>query len=177
VELHGGKVSAESRGEGQGATFTVTLPLLKLPLQRIGNDELRSKDGNPPALWGVRVWIVDDSASGRRMLQHVLERSGAEVTALSSAYEALKTLEQSTPEVLLSDVGMPGMDGYALMREVRARGPEHGGNVPAIALSGYATPEDRERALAAGFQLHLAKPLKLDDVVRAIANLTSAAKS
>jgi CheY-like chemotaxis protein len=107
------------------------------------------------------------------MLKQWLEMSGAQVTAMASASEALKTLDESTPEVLLSDLGMPDMDGYTLMRAVRARAPEHGGNVPAIALSGYATPEDRERALSAGFQLHMAKPLKLDEVVRAIATLTS----
>jgi CheY-like chemotaxis protein len=174
VELHGGTVIADSKGEGQGATFTVTLPLLKLSLNRAANGLLSSRPGEPPpGLGGLRVWIVDDNATGRRMLKHWLEMSGAQVTAMGSASEALKTLDVSTPEVLLSDVGMPNMDGYTLMREVRARGPEHGGNVPAIALSGYATPEDRERALAAGFQLHMAKPLKLEEVVRAIASLTS----
>ncbi len=171
VELHGGKVSALSQGYDQGATFIVTLPLLKLPLKRVENDLLSSRNGDLPGLRGVRVWIIDDSATGRRMLKHWLEMSGAQVTAMASASEALKALDESTPEVLLSDVAMPEMDGYTLMREVRARGPEHGGNVPAIALSGYATPEDRERALAAGFQLHMAKPLKLDEVVRAISTL------
>jgi signal transduction histidine kinase/CheY-like chemotaxis protein len=177
VELHGGTVSALSSGDGQGDTFSVTLPLLKLPLNRAENDLLSSPHGDPGQLGGLRVWIVDDSATGRRMLKHWLEMNGAQVTVMASASEALKTLDVSTPEVLLSDVGMPGMDGYSLIREVRARGSEHGGNVPAIALSGYATPEDRERALAAGFQLHMAKPLKLDEVVRAIASLTGAAKS
>lgn len=172
VELHGGTVTAHSQGDGRGATFTVTLPLLKLPLNRAENDFLSSRPGDPPpGLGGVRVWIVDDSATGRRMLKHWLEMSGAHVTAMASASEALKSFDESTPEVLLSDVGMPNMDGYTLMRQVRARGPKHGGNIPAIAISGYATPEDRERALAAGFQLHMAKPLKLDEVVRAIATL------
>jgi signal transduction histidine kinase len=174
VELHGGTVAANSEGEGRGATFTVTLPLLKPPLNRAENELLslpRQKD--PPGLGGLRVWIVDDSATSRRMLKQWLEMSGAHVTAMASASEALKTLDDSMPEVLLSDVGMPGMDGYTLMRQVRAREPEHGGNIPAIALSGYATPEDRERALAAGFQLHMSKPLKLDEVVRAIATLVA----
>jgi signal transduction histidine kinase/CheY-like chemotaxis protein len=171
VELHGGTVTAYSQGPGHGATFTVTLPLLKLPLNRAENDLLSPRQGDPPGLHGLRVWIVDDSPTGRRMLKHWLEISGAQVTAMASASEALKSFDESTPEVLLSDVGMPNMDGYTLMRQVRARGPEHGGNVPAIAVSGYATPEDRERALAAGFQLHMAKPLKLDEVVRAITTL------
>jgi len=173
VELHGGKVSALSKGDGQGATFTVTLPLVKVRLNGAENDLLSSPQGERPGLAGMRVWIIDDSATGRRMLKQWLEMSGAQVTAMASASEALKTLDESTPEVLLSDLGMPDMDGYTLMRAVRARAPEHGGNVPAIALSGYATPEDRERALSAGFQLHMAKPLKLDEVVRAIATLTS----
>jgi signal transduction histidine kinase len=172
VELHGGKISALSKGDGQGATFTFTLPLLKVPFNGAENDLLSSPQGERPGLGGMRVWIIDDSATGRRMLKHWLEMSGAQVTAMASASEALKTLDESTPEVLLSDLGMPEMDGYALIREVRARAPEHGGNVPAIAVSGYATPEDRERALSAGFQLHMAKPLKLDEVVRAIATLT-----
>jgi CheY-like chemotaxis protein len=171
VELHGGTVTAHSQGDGHGATFTVTLPLSKLPLNRAENDLLSPRQGDLPGLHGLRVWIVDDSPTGRRMLKHWLEISGAQVTAMASASEALKSFDESTPEVLLSDVGMPNMDGYTLMRQVRARGPEHGGNVPAIAVSGYATPEDRERALAAGFQLHMAKPLKLDEVVRAIATL------
>jgi CheY-like chemotaxis protein len=173
VELHGGTVTAGSAGEGRGATFTVTLPLLKLPLNRAESDLLSSRQEDSSGLDGLRVWIVDDSATGRRMLKQWLEMSGAQVTAMASAWEALKTLDDSTPEVLLSDVGMPGMDGYTLMRQVRAREPEHGGNIPAIALSGYATAEDRERALAAGFQLHMAKPLKLDEVVRAIATLVA----
>ncbi len=173
VELHGGTVTAHSQGDRQGATFTVTLPLLKLPLNRAENGLLSSRHGDPPGLHGLRVWIVDDSATGRRMLKHWLEMSGAQVTAMASASDALKAFDESTPEVLLSDVGMPNMDGYTLIRQVRARGPERGGNVPAIAISGYATPEDRERALAAGFQLHIAKPLKLDDVVRAIATLVN----
>ena len=173
VELHGGKVSALSKGDGQGATFTVTLPLVKVRLIGGENDLRSSPQGERPGLAGMRVWIIDDSATGRRMLKHWLEMSGAQVTAMASASEALKTLDESTPEVLLSDLGMPDMDGYTLMRAVRARAPEYGGNVPAIALSGYATPEDRERALSAGFQLHMAKPLKLDEVVRAIATLTS----
>jgi signal transduction histidine kinase/CheY-like chemotaxis protein len=176
VELHGGTVTAYSQGPGHGATFTVTLPLLKLPLNRAENDLLSPRQGDPPGLHGLRVWIVDDSPTGRRMLKHWLEISGAQVTAMASASEALKSFDESTPEVLLSDVGMPNMDGYALMRQVRARGPEHGGNVPAIAVSGYATPEDRERALAAGFQLHMAKPLKLDEVVRAITTLIGSKK-
>jgi signal transduction histidine kinase/CheY-like chemotaxis protein len=176
VELHGGTVTAYSQGPGHGATFTVTLPLLKLPLNRAENDLLSPRQGDPPGLNGLRVWIVDDSPTGRRMLKHWLEISGAQVTAMASASEALKSFDESTPEVLLSDVGMPNMDGYALMRQVRARGPEHGGNVPAIAVSGYATPEDRERALAAGFQLHMAKPLKLDEVVRAITTLIGSKK-
>ena len=111
------------------------------------------------------MWIVDDSATGRRMLKQWLEMSGAQVTVMASASEALNSLDHSIPEVLLSDIGMPKMEGYTLIRKVRARRPELGGNVPATPVSGYATPEDRERALAAGFQLHLAKPLKLDDMV------------
>lgn len=170
VELHGGTVRGDSQGDGQGATFTVTLPLLSVPVG------LREKPATlnrstPVALEGVRVWVVDDDAAGRAMQKMLLEMSGAQVTALGSADEALKMLDHSRPEVLVCDIGMPVMDGYTLMREVRARGADRGGTIPAIAVTGYATAEDRERGLSAGYQKFFAKPVNADELARAVAEL------
>jgi signal transduction histidine kinase/ActR/RegA family two-component response regulator len=171
VELHGGTVRAESRGEGQGATFTVTLPLLNLPREQREKAIAPSRPSHP-GLDGLRVWVVDDDAGARTMLKTILEMSGAQVTPLASAYEALKMLDESRPEVFVCDVSMPGMDGYTLMRQVRARASEHGGSVPAIAVTGYAAPEYHERALSAGYQTYFAKPIDLGGLTRAIVRLT-----
>jgi CheY-like chemotaxis protein len=123
------------------------------------------------ALQGMRVWVVDDDADVRVMMKTILERKGAQVTVLAAAGEALKMLDEFRPEVLVCDIGMPVMDGYMLMREVRTRGAERGGEVPAIALTGYATLEDSKRALAVGYQTYLAKPVEPEELVRSIAKL------
>ena len=170
VELHGGTITAESKGEGRGATFTVTLPLARLPMER-PKESLSSSRVEPSPLDGVRVWIVDDDATSRKVLKVFLEQHGAQVTTLSSAYEALKMIDESVPQVLVCDISMPGMDGYTLMHQIRSRDAEHGGSVPAIAQTGYATPEDRERALSSGYQVFLGKPLNLDQLLRDIASL------
>lgn len=171
VELHGGSVRADSPGDNHGATFTVTLPLQKLPLES-GERAKPLSSPNPPALHDVQVWVVDDDPRGRTVLKVMLEMSGAQVTALASADEALKMLDESRPEVLVCDVSMPGVDGYTLVRRVRARQPERGGSVPAIAVTGYAAPEYRDRALSAGYQAYFAKPIDADELARVIARLT-----
>jgi signal transduction histidine kinase/ActR/RegA family two-component response regulator len=170
VELHGGTVRADSPGQGHGATFTVTLPLLDLPLTPT-KKSLPLSDAKLPSLDGVRVWIVDDEENARKMLRTILERKGAQVTTLASAPELLKLLDEDAPEVLVCDVSMPGMDGYTLMRQIRARGAERGGNIPAIAQTGYATLEDRERALSSGYQIFLGKPIDMNELIRGIARL------
>jgi signal transduction histidine kinase len=170
VELHGGTVRAASNGDGEGATFTVTLPSLKRPLDST-KESIPLSNANLPPLDGVRVWVVDDEENSRKMLRVLLEKKGAQVSTLTSAREALNMLDESAPEVLVCDVSMPGMDGYTLMRQIRARAAERGGNIPAIAQTGYATLEDRQRALSSGYQMFLGKPLDIDELIHGIARL------
>ncbi|HZS03522.1 MAG TPA: ATP-binding protein, partial [Blastocatellia bacterium] len=177
VELHGGAVSAESGGEGQGATFRVRLPLVAV------RGETEGPGRRPPAalskgglglssdLKGVRVLVVDDEADARDLLSVVLAQSGAEVKAAASAAEALTAIEQWRPHVLVSDIGMPVEDGHALIRRLRALGPERGGLTPAVALTAYARSEDRLRALSAGYQMHVAKPVDPEELAAVIASL------
>ncbi|MBD0361817.1 MAG: GAF domain-containing protein [Coleofasciculus sp. C3-bin4] len=168
TELHGGSVLAESPGEGLGATFTVRLPL------RVADAEATQDEAQPDCsanLSGLRVLVVDDEADIRELVAFILEQSGAEVTVTASAEEALIALNQSVPDVLLSDIGMPEVDGYMLMRQVRALSPERGGRLPAIAFTAYAGEYNQQQALAAGFQLHISKPVEPEKLVSAIASL------
>jgi len=165
VELHGGAIYAYSRGQGQGADFMVTLPLavqgdngeasMMWPVRPEGQEETRSA-----TLRGVRVLVVDDEHDTREVLSVMLTRYGAEVRTAGSAVEALDILRQWKPAVLVSDIGMPEEDGYALIAKVRALPEAEGGDVPAIALTAFAAAQDKERALAAGFQRHIAKPVE-----------------
>jgi signal transduction histidine kinase/CheY-like chemotaxis protein len=168
VALHGGRVSAESPGEQQGATFTVELPLSEAaaPAPDPADAPVR-KDTR--ALAGIRVLVVDDDRDICEVLQFVLEGQGAVVTLAGSAPEALVALERSMPDVLLSDVVMPGESGYDLMRKVVAR--QGGRAVPAAALSGHAVGQDLERALASGFRMQLHKPIDPEALVAAVAVL------
>ena len=173
VELHGGTVHADSLGEGQGATFTVKLPLVKSSELRdqsieASQPELSTQDS---LLAGVQILLVDDQADIRDFFSFALEQYGATVTAVESAAEVLETLAQSKPDILLSDIGMPFMDGYMLLREVRKLPPEQGGQIPAIALTAYAAEIDYNQAMAAGFQKHLPKPVEPIDLAIAIVNL------
>jgi hypothetical protein len=120
---------------------------------------------------GVRVLVVDDEQDTRRLISTVIAQTGAEVTACASAGEALEKLKTWRPHVLMSDIGMPGEDGYALIQKVRALPPERGGRTPAAALTAYARDEDRGRALAAGYQLHIAKPFDPHDLLAAVSDL------
>jgi PAS domain S-box-containing protein len=153
VEQHGGEVRVASPGPGQGATFTV-----EIPLSRSAPTAAESTDApavsNNGALRGVRILLVDDEPDARELTTAVLRVSGADVIAVGSAREALRAVASTAPDVLVSDIGMPGEDGYRLIRELRARGYQ----VPAIALTAYGRPDDREHAFSAGFQVHLAKP-------------------
>jgi signal transduction histidine kinase/ActR/RegA family two-component response regulator len=171
VELHGGTVSADSSGPGKGAKFTVRLPIVTSPRLR----ELRSRaDDDRPApplerLDGLHVLFVEDSADGRELMSMLIEQAGARVTAVASVREAFEALESLQPDALVSDIGLPDEDGYALIRRLRSREAERGGFVPAVALTGFVRPEDRARVLAAGFQLHVPKPINPAELMAAIA--------
>ena len=174
VELHRGTIEVESKGKGQGATFTVKLPLVGAPSEAARGvarqPALPREEFRPgPSLQGVRVLLVDDDAGARESVAAVLEQSGASVRAVESAAEAVETLEREPPDVLLSDIAMPGMDGYAFLGQARARLP--GAQLPAAALTAYADATDRARALAAGFQAHLTKPVDPAELVAVVAEL------
>ena len=179
VELHGGTVDAESPGEGQGATFTLKLPLIAVRPTAMEPERVHPTVGGsvsfdcPFQLNGLRILIVDDDPDMRDLLAYTLEVCGAEVVAATSGNEVISTLtESSTPmDILISDIGMPDEDGYALLRRVRSLKPEKGGRIPAIALTAYARTQDRTAALLAGFQSHVAKPVEPAELIAAIANL------
>ena len=178
VELHGGTVAAESLGEGQGATFRVSLPLI----ERAKRDDAptsiekqsdaatastRELDARQAMLDGLRILIVEDEPDTRVLLRKALERFGAQVETREHAEGALAALAESSFDVLLSDIAMPGEDGYSLIEKIRAR--DH--SLPAIALTAYAREEDKQQALAAGFQLHLAKPIAPKELAEAVAGV------
>ncbi|MEH1988272.1 AAA family ATPase [Nostoc sp.] len=174
VELHGGTVQAESLGEGQGATFTVRLPYLQDENKKIkdakANSLVVAAQSSP--LSGLEILVVDDDADMREFLPFMLEQYGASVTVVASGIEALTALSQSQPNLIISDIGMPEMDGYMLMRQVRSLEPEQGGTIPAIALTAYAGEMDHQQAIAVGFQQHISKPVDPEELVKAIASLT-----
>ncbi|HKI02623.1 MAG TPA: response regulator [Thermoanaerobaculia bacterium] len=176
VELHGGTVEVKSEGEGQGATFAVGLPLRAEMVEGPALEGLATTPASqvwslPDLLKDVRVLVVEDEADTRDLLVMALQQCGAEVAAYPSVAEALAEFDRAVPDVLVSDIGVPFEDGYSLIRKVRARGPGSGGNVPAAALTAYARAEDRLRALEAGFQTHLAKPLDPSELVATVARL------
>ncbi|WP_437923347.1 PAS domain-containing protein [Sorangium sp. So ce291] len=177
VELHGGAVRATSAGVGEGATFTVELPLgvaegakngREVDARASGDDTCELSD-----LSGISVLFVDDAPDTRDMVRTLVEERKARVRLAGSAEEALRLLELERPDVLVSDIGMRGMDGYELIRRVRALPRERGGDVPAVALTAYAGNEDRTRALLAGFQAHLAKPVQPTELMAAIGVLAA----
>lgn len=194
VELHGGTISAESDGLGQGSLFTVDLPLAQerrdpaLAEERRREVERRRSRSGVIRLDGVHVLLVEDDDDSRKLLGTMLKRYGAKVTSTKSASEALRVFTQQSsgnttagealsvsagqlPDVLISDIGMPDEDGYELIRKLRSFPLDKGGVTPAIALTGYASRKDRERALAAGYQQHMAKPVEQADIIAAIARL------
>jgi PAS domain S-box-containing protein len=172
VELHGGVVTADSPGEGQGATFTVRLPLIEQQGESGKKDTEQQADKFTSSyLSGLRILIVDDEPDTRNFLDFCLKEYGATVTVAGSANQALTALAQSQHDLLISDIGMPEVDGYGLIEQIRAVPPEQGGNITAIALTAYAGDGDRSRLLAAGFQAHIAKPVDIDQLLLAIADL------
>ncbi|HEY9696150.1 MAG TPA: PAS domain S-box protein [Trichocoleus sp.] len=168
VELHGGTIQVESSGEGQGATFTVRLPLL--PIQTIPEQEAEAN--STLALQGVRVLTVDDEIDNLELATFMLEQAGASVVAVSSAEAALQCFRSTKPDIILADIGMPQMNGYTLLRHIRSLEAEQGDRlIPAIALTAYAGEVDQQQAFAAGFQRHLPKPVEPEVLLQAILGL------
>lgn len=180
VEMHGGTVDVTSPGKEQGTTFTVKLPLLKSQDSIVHTEELtvNSQQANfnclpisSSVLDGVRVLVVDDEADTRDYLTTLLKQSQADVLAVASVPAALEAVEHWKPDVLVSDIGMPEEDGYSLLQKLRSLAPEKGGKIPAAALTAYARAEDRRRAIQAGFQLHLPKPVDPSELITVVASL------
>lgn len=174
VALHGGTIEAYSAGENRGAVFTITLPcvteIAEPQLQVTGSDGAGSEPDEFPLLAGVRVLVVDDDSDSREVLAALLAVRGAEARTVATVRDALEVLTEWKPDVLISDIGMPDEDGYDLIRELRARESVDGGQIPAIALTGYAALEDGERAMLAGYQMHLGKPIEPNRLVTIIAS-------
>ena len=174
VGLHHGSVEVESKGEDQGSTFTVTLPIAATP-RATASDEFPSAQGTVlpstarKIFDGVRILVVDDEADSRDLISTILTGCGSEVRCSESAAEAIRALAEWDPDLLLSDIGMPNEDGYSLIRKVRKLKSKRAKQIPAIALTAYATDEDRSAALAAGFQIHLAKPVEAKSLLFSIA--------
>ncbi|WP_414579093.1 ATP-binding protein [Anabaena sp. CCY 9402-a] len=173
VEIHGGTVKAESMGEEHGAKFTVRLPLLPEQSLDARNEKnhLLLLNSQLLSLAGIKVLVVDDDHDSRDFLAFVLQERGAEVKLVASASEALQTLAESHLDVLVSDISMPDMDGYMLIRQVRSWVREQNGQIPAIALTAFARQYDQEQAFAAGYQIHLAKPVNAEELVAAVRRL------
>jgi CheY-like chemotaxis protein len=179
VELHGGSIEVQSQGQGHGSTFAVLLPLDRResnlsPAQGTSHDSSIPPAIDleiPPELLGIKVLVVDDEQDSRELVATLIERCGARVVTADSASSALAKLQSEKPDVLISDIGMPGVDGYDLIREVRALGQDHGGRIPAAALTAFARAEDRSRALDAGYMMHLVKPVEPSELIAALTTL------
>jgi signal transduction histidine kinase/ActR/RegA family two-component response regulator len=177
VEMHGGSVSGHSDGEGQGATFSVRIPLMSsgddgpLPLVRSVDSNWGALDAKTLSLQGTRVLVVEDDADTSELLKRFLEEQGVQVQWTNDALAALDLVRGFAPQVIISDIGLPNLDGYELMRRVRRLPPSEGGAVPSIALTAFARPEDRAQALEAGYSMHLTKPLVPSKVISAVARL------
>lgn len=176
VEMHNGTITAESDGLDQGATFTVMLPLMVTSHDRTADPQNPSPLESAP-LAGLKILVVDDEADARDLLKFLLEQYGAAVQVASSAAIALEQLSVMKPDLIVSDLGMPDIDGYQFIQRVRSLPCDQGGETPAIAVTAYAREEDRMSAIAAGFQAYITKPIDPLDVVKTIAQLSAAVRS
>jgi CheY-like chemotaxis protein len=188
VELHGGTVAAHSEGPGRGATFTVTLPAIVREEPRVQASRAvaaetslvnnADTDGSLcPDLSGLRILVVDDQADACEIVGRLLQQCKASVIVAASAEEAMRQIHADPPDLIVSDIAMPGEDGYSLIRRIRKLPPDRGGAVPAVALTAYARNEDRTRALLAGYQSHLSKPVVPMELIANIAALTQRARA
>jgi len=180
VELHGGEVSVESAGEGRGATFSVRLPVA-VPTARVPTVErptISVATAGPVdrRLAGLRLLVVDDETDAREVMRFVLERGGARVRTADSAAHALDAIREDRPDLLISDIGMPTEDGYVMVRRLRAMEEGLGRRLPAIALTAYASEEDSRRAIGAGFDAHLSKPVDPSRLIEVAAGLVRPAR-
>jgi CheY-like chemotaxis protein len=184
VRQQSGTVYAESEGPGKGATFVVEFPLTAseviasdLGALDLFSDEAKAALENPDQLVDLklrhrRILVVEDDPDTQELLKTVLKRHGADVTTVDSGARALEQIGRVKPDVIISDIGMAGENGYDLIKKIRSLDPEEGGHIPAIALTAYAGPFDRRRALLAGFQTHLTKPVEPDELLAVILSLT-----
>lgn len=178
VELHDGDIHASSAGRDRGASFTVSLPLHQpatAETERISRSAGEPEKQSAAPLRGRRVLVVEDVVDARCLVTEVLENCGAEVVAVESGFAALQAIDSFHPHVLVSDIGMPDMDGYELLKRIRARGCTSE-KLPALALTAFASPADRESALLAGYQMHVAKPLVVAELTAAVSHLAGVAK-
>jgi len=170
VELHGGTVQAESAGDHRGATFVVRLPLVSAVETPATTVVVGANGGGEPVtLDGIRVLVVEDDADSRDALAILLTNGGAQVVAVASVRAALTAIADAVPDVVVSDIGLPAEDGYALIRKLRTLPAEDGGQVPAIALTAYTRAKDRAHALAAGYTAHVCKPVDPNELLAAVA--------
>jgi PAS domain S-box-containing protein len=183
VELHGGTVTVASPGRTLGATFTISLPTSTTSREGVGRERRQERSGADtleerilPRLDGVAVLVVDDEPDARILMTRILEDSGARTVCATSAVEALDVLARERVDLLLSDIGMPGVNGYDLMRRIRALDAPHVRRIPAIALTAYARPEDRQRSLLAGYQMHVSKPVEARELIAGMASLLDVAR-
>lgn len=178
VEMHGGQIAAHSKGDGTGSTFTISLPISGAtssePLSRRTRREFGASAAfeAPAHLRGLHVLVVDDDNDARQLVASILEDCGCRVTLAQSAQEAMTKLADEVPDLLLSDIGMPGEDGYELIRRVRALPTDRGGDIPAAAITAFARPEDRRRMLNAGYSIHLPKPVEPAELVAVVSTLS-----
>jgi CheY-like chemotaxis protein len=177
VELHGGDVRVKSAGEGQGATFSINLPMAVVKHESWPREHPASMkaptivDCTRITLEGLRILVVDDEPDARNLIERVLVECKARVFLAHCADDASRKLRRELPDVLISDIGMPDKDGYTLMREVRALAPDQGGRTAAIALTAFARSEDRTRAMMAGYQVHISKPIEPQELLATVASL------
>ena len=176
IELHAGTVEAHSAGEGAGARFRINLPAHEALSNGFVVDVPTPESVSESILAGLRILVVDDEAAARELLHRLLHGYGAEVALAESGQEALSLLFEHKPHVLLADLGMPGMDGFSLIEQVRALDPDFGGRTPAVAITALGSPQDRLRALQAGYQNHVVKPVEPQQLATVIANLTGRAR-
>jgi CheY-like chemotaxis protein len=177
VEMHGGSVVAQSAGPGQGSTFVVSLPLQLVapetddPRARVAADGSSLRSNAAPSIADLRILIVDDEADARSLTARMLEPHGVEVHLAANAEKALELLKSVRPDVIVSDIGMPGTDGYQFMRMVRALPDEEGGRTPAVAATAFAREEERTKALLSGYQAHVTKPVDANELAAVVATL------